>query len=48
MWNLNQYTCTIPSFNFGASSATMFHAAQRTNAQCNNVMRLATFNVNDK
>jgi hypothetical protein len=48
MWDLDQYTCTIPGFHFSASGTPVLHAAQRTNAQCDDVVRLATFDVNDK
>jgi hypothetical protein len=48
MWNLNEDTCTVSGFYFRSSGTSMLHAAQRANSHCDDVMRLATLNVNDK
>ena len=48
MRNLNQYAGAIASLYFGTSCTAVFHAAQRTNAHRNDVVRFLTFDVNDK
>ena len=48
MRNLDQYAGAIAGLYFGASCTAMFHAAQCTDAHRNDVVRLATFDVNDK
>jgi hypothetical protein len=48
MRNLNQDAGAIASLYFGTSCTAVFHAAQRTDAHRYDVMRLATFDVNDK
>ena len=48
MWNLNQDTRAVSGFYLGTSGASVFHTAKRTNAHRNDVMRLATFDINDK